>query len=78
MTNDNIKLFQVDDWAYVAAQSADKAAAFIDADPGRPDDPEDRELDEVTPTGNLAVRLQRHIESGEGFPALIAIDNHYA
>jgi hypothetical protein len=75
---DNIKVFQVDDWAYVAAQSAEEAAAFIEAEPGRPDDPEDRELDEVTPTGNLAVLLQKHTESGEGFPALIAINSHYA
>jgi hypothetical protein len=76
-TND-IKVFQVDDWAYVAARSADEAAAFIDDDPGRPEDPDERELDEVTPTGNLLVLFQKHIESGEGFPALIAIDNHYA
>jgi hypothetical protein len=78
MTTNNIKVFQVDDWAYVAAQSADEAAAFIEVEPGRPADPEDRELDEVTPTGNLAVLLQNHIESGEGFPVLIVIDNHYA
>lgn len=78
MTTDNIKVFQVDDWAYVAAKSAEEAAAFIEANPGRADDPDDRELDEVAPTGNLAVLLQMHTESGEGFPALIAIDNHYA
>lgn len=78
MTTDNIKVFQVDDWAYVAAQSADEAAAFIEAESGRPDDTGEQELDEVTPTGNLLVLLQKHIASGEGLPALIAIDGHYA
>lgn len=78
MTTDNIKVFQVDDWAYVAAQSADEAAAFIEAEPGRPDDIEEQELDEVMPTGNLLVLLQKHIASGNGFPALIAINGHYA
>lgn len=78
MTTDNIKVFQVDDWAYVAAQSAEEAAAFIEDNPGRPDDQEDRELDEVTPADNLLVLLEKHIKSGEGFPALIAIDGHYA
>lgn len=78
MATDSIKVFQVDDWAYVAAESAEVAAAFIEAEPGRPDDPEERALDEITPTGNLLILLQKHIESGEGLPALIAIDNHYA
>lgn len=78
MIDDNIKVFQVDDWAYVAAQSAEIAAAYIEADPGRPADPEDRELEEITPTGNLLVLLRAHIESGESRPALIAIDKHYA
>lgn len=77
-TTDTIKVFQVDDWAYVAAKSAKEAAAFIESDPGRPEDPDERELDEVTPTGNLQTLLQKHIDSGEGFPALIAIDGHYA
>lgn len=78
MSTNTIKVFQVDDWAYVAAQSADEAEAFIEAEPGRADDPEDRDLEEVTPTGNLAALLQKHIELGQGFPALIAIDKHYA
>ena len=78
MATDSIKVFQVDDWAYVAAKSADDAAAFIEAKPGRPDDPDERELSEIAPTGNLLVLLQKHMESGGVLPALIAIDNHYA
>ena len=78
MNTTTIKVFQVDDWAYVAGQSADEAAAFIEAEPGRAEDPDDRELNEVTPTGNLAALLKKYVESGEGFPAIIAIDSHYA
>lgn len=77
MTPD-LKVFQVDDWAYVAAKTAEEAAAFIEAEPGRPEDPKERELVDVTPTGNLLVLLQAHLDSGEASPALIAIDPHYA
>lgn len=78
MDTDKIKVFQVDDWAFVGAKTPEEAAAFIDAEPGRPDDPDDWELEEIEVSGNLAVLLQNHIKSGEGFPALIAIDPHYA
>lgn len=78
MVTDRIKVFQVDDWAYVAAKSAEEAASFIESEPGRPADPDERELDQITPTGNLLAALQKHMQSGEGVPALIAIDNHYA
>lgn len=78
MVTDPIRVFQVDDWAFVAAKSPEEAAAFIEAGYSRPDDPEEQELEEVAVTGNLFNFLQKHIESGEGFPALVAIDGHYA
>lgn len=69
MATDSVKVFQVDDWAYVAANSAEEAAAFIEAEPGRPDDPDESELGEIIPTGTLLSLLQKHTASGEGFPA---------
>lgn len=77
MTN-SIKVFQVDDWAYVAAQSADEAGSFIESTADRADDLDDRESVEIAIAGDIAAMLQIHIESGEEFPALIGIDSHYA
>ena len=80
MNTMSIKVFQVDDWAYVAALSAEEAASFIEKDYDRPEDPDERELDEINPScdAKLADFLQKFIESGETIPALIAIDGHYA
>ena len=78
MRVEDIKIFQVDDWAYVAAKSPEEAAAFVETGYSRPDDQEERELEVVTISGNLLNFLQKHIDSGESFPALVAIDGHYA
>lgn len=77
MKVEDIKVYQVDDWAYVAAKSPEEAAAFVETGYGRPDDQEDLELEEVTISGNLLNFLQEHIESGKGFPALVGVDGHY-
>lgn len=66
MSTEEIKVFQVDDWAYVAAKSAEEAAAHVEAKYSRPEDPDERELDEITPTGNLKAFLEKHVASGEG------------
>lgn len=80
MSIDNIKIFQVDDWAFVAAESEQDACDFIAKEPGRPDDPEDWECSEmvrgrrVDLEGLLAVCLA----NGDTIPCLIGIDAHYA
>jgi len=80
MTAVTIRVFQVDDWAYVAAKSPEDAAAFIAKDYDRPEDPDERELDEVNPErdAKLDAFLKQFIQSGKAVPALIAIDGHYA
>lgn len=78
MNMDSIRVFQVDDWAFVEGQSEDDAAALIEKEYGRPDDPFERELDEVTKTTGLQARIAAHVETGAGFPVLIGIDGHYA
>ena len=77
--NNKIKIFQIDDWAYVAAESEQDACDFIAADAARPDDPEAWECSEMTrgKHADLEALLAAHIESGGTFPGLIGIDAHY-
>ena len=78
MQTNDIRIFQVDEWAYVAARSPDEAVACVDADTGRPDDVEEQDMKEITPNPNLVALLGRHIAVGGAIPAIIAIDGHYA
>lgn len=79
MTTDNIKIFQIDDWAYVAAKTEQDACDFIAIDAARPDDPEDLECSEMTrgKHTDLEALLAAHIENGGTSPGLIGIDGHY-
>ena len=77
--DDNIKIFQVDDWAYVAAETEQAACDFIATDAARPDDPEDWDCSEMTrgKHDDLKALLAALIENGGTFPDLIGIDAHY-
>ena len=78
--SDNIKIFQVDDWAFVAAESEEAACDFIAKDAARPDDPEDWECSEMTrgKHADLEALLAACIANGDTIPCLIGIDAHYA
>lgn len=80
MTADTIRVFQIDDWAYVAAKSPEDAAAFVSKEYDRPEDQDERELEEVNLAHNakLDTFMKEFILSGKSVPALIAIDGHYA
>jgi hypothetical protein len=80
-----IKVFQVDDWAYVAARNAEEAGSFVEAEYDRPDDPEEREIEERSVEMKMAwlgITAKQYIEDilkvGEPIPSLIAIDGHYS
>jgi len=77
--DDKIKIFQIDDWAYVAAETEQDASDFIAFDAARPDDPEDWECSEMArgKRDDLEELLAAHIENGGTFPDLIGIDAHY-
>ena len=80
MSTVEMKVFKIDDWAYVAALTENDAAAFIEMECGRCEDPEDNELCEVNPAnlGNLQTLLDEFKASGKPLPAFIALDGHYA
>lgn len=80
MIAEHIKIFQVDDWAYIAAASAEEAGEFCEKEFSRNDDPEDNECEEVIRgrVDSLEKLLQDHINEGGAFPALIGVDGHYA
>lgn len=77
--NNKIKIFQIDDWAYVVAESEQEACDFIATDAARPDDPANWECSEMTrgKHADLEALLAAHIENGDTIPGLIGIDAHY-
>lgn len=77
--NTKIKIFQIDDWAYVAAESKQAACDFIATNAARSDNPKDWECSEMTrgKHADLEALLAAHIGSGGTFPGLIGIDAHY-
>lgn len=74
-----IKIFQIDDWAYVAAETEQEACDFIAIDAARPDDPEDWECSEMIrgKHADLEALLAAHIKNCDTIPGLIGIDAHY-
>jgi len=73
-----IKIYQVDDWAYVAANSKEDAEAYMAEEFERPEDPDDWECEERIQTPDIKALLDEHIAEDGKFPALIGIDAHYA
>ena len=74
----NIKVFQIDDWAFVAAETQREAEEFISKQYERPDDLEDRECDDVTNHDDAQKLLADHIADGGALPFVIGINSHYA
>jgi len=74
----NIKVFQIDDWAFVAAESQAEAEAFISKEYSRPDDVGDQECEDATNAPNAQECLAVHVAEGGTFPALLAINQYYA
>lgn len=79
MSDSEIKVFQVDDWAYVAAKTPEEACKFVEEEWSRPDDPDERELVELKVEGHVKEQLDTHLNGIGGLlPALIGVDSHYA
>lgn len=74
----NIKVFQVDDWAYVAALSAEDAQKYLETKYSRPDCEDERECDEVTHLEGMKKIVDIHATKNGKIPALLGIDPHYA
>jgi hypothetical protein len=73
-----IKVFQIDDWAFVAAETQKEAEEFISKEYERPDDVEDQECEEATNAPNAQECLAAHVAEGGTFPALLGINQYYA
>lgn len=74
---DDIKIYRVDDWAYIAAKSEQEACDCYAKNYDRPDDPEDWECTEVTAQKGLPELLAAHLAEGGAVPGLIGVDAHY-
>ncbi len=74
----NIRVFQIDDWAFVAAENQAEAEAFLSKNYTRPDDFESQEVDEVTDREGIKKVLANHLAEGGKVPALLGINCYYA